>query len=208
MPVSSPGNRPRRGRSGAGLRPGRDGATGRGAHHHEEEPALGTVTELSHTADVGFELRAARLEGLFEAAADGLARARGASADPDARAGSEDVTLSRPDLDRLLVAWLRELLHRAMRDDVVPEAVVEDVTAPGDAGGEGAAGASGGVPSRAGADGQPASPADRDARLRARVVWRPAADEPVREIKGVTYHGLEVRRDDDGDWHARVVLDV
>ncbi len=193
MPGSSPGNRPRRGRSGAGLRPGRDGATGRGGHRHEEEPALGTVTELSHTADVGFELRAARLEGLFEAAADGLARARGASADPDGRAGAEDVTLSRPDLDRLLVAWLRELLYRAMRDDVVPEAVVEEVSGPGDS---------------AGADGQPASPADRGARLRARVVWRPAADEPVREIKGVTYHGLEVRREEDGDWHARVVLDV
>jgi SHS2 domain-containing protein len=169
---------------------------------------VGSVTELSHTADVGFELRAARLEGLFEAAADGLAAARGAAADRDAEAGTEDVELSRPGLDRLLVAWLRELLHRSMRDDVVPEASVEEVTAPADADGERAPGASGGVPSRTGADGSPAPPESGDARLRARVVWRPAADEPAREIKGVTYHGLEVRRDEDGDWHARVVLDV
>lgn len=100
--------------------------------------------------------------------------------------------LSRPGLDRLLVAWLRELLHRSMRDGLVPEASVEEVAAPGAGGGDGTSG----------------PPGSGDARLRARVVWRPAADEPVREIKGVTYHGLEVRRNDDGDWHARVVLDV
>lgn len=141
---------------------------------------MGSVTELSHTADVGFELRAGSLEELFGLAAEGLARARGADADPDAPAETGVVELARPGLERLLVAWLGELLYRAMRDGVVPRASVEEVAASG----------------------------DEDARLRARVAWRPAADEPTREIKGVTYHGLEVRRGDDGDWHARVVLDV
>lgn len=144
---------------------------------------MGSVTELSHTADVGFELRAGSLEELFGLAADGLARARGAAADRDAPSRADDVELARPDLERLLVAWLGELLYRAVRDAVVPRATVEEVAGPE-------------------VDGEDV------ARLRARVEWRPAADEPIREIKGVTYHGLEVRRDDDGDWHARVVLDV
>ncbi len=36
------------------------------------------------------------------------------------------------------------------------------------------------------------------------TAWRHA---PVREIKGVTYHGLAVEGDD-GGWEARVVFDV
>jgi SHS2 domain-containing protein len=43
--------------------------------------------------------------------------------------------------------------------------------------------------------------------LTADVVGAPAARTPAREIKGVTYHGLEVRRTN-GDWHARVIFDV
>lgn len=196
----SPGSRDGGGFWARAVRTPRREPVGAGATTIEgEETTLGSVTELSHTADVGFELRAASLEGLFGAAAEGLARARGADPDRDAGADTEDVELSRPGLDRLLVAWLRELLHRAMRDDAVPEASVEEVAAPGAADGQGEPGASG--------DTSPGGAADT-ARLRARVRWRPAADEPVREIKGITYHGLEVRRDDDGDWHARVVLDV
>ena len=43
-------------------------------------------------------------------------------------------------------------------------------------------------------------------RLRAQIGFTDAA-AIVREIKGVTWHGLEVKRDDDR-WHARVIFDV
>ncbi len=44
--------------------------------------------------------------------------------------------------------------------------------------------------------------------LLARVRLVPGAGEPVREIKGVTYHGLEAGRAPGGGWQARVIMDV
>lgn len=140
------------------------------------------VRELDHTADIGFEAEAASLDGLFRLAADGLVSALGASADaasPRAEA-PEELALDRPDLERLFVAWLRELLHRSTSEGLVPD--VEEVRV------------------REGGDEAPAS-------LSARLAWRRWTDDPVREIKGVTYHGLRVERRGER-WHARVVLDV
>lgn len=165
------------------------------------------VHELDHTADIGFEVEASSLDGLFRLAARGLVSALGvdpaADADePEAEAGApgaeaagadepapdgappseppEELTLERPDLERLLVAWLRELLHRSTAERLLPEVERVRVREP-----EG---------------GHPPS-------LAARIAWRPCSDDPVREIKGVTYHGLRVRKREDA-WHARVVLDV
>lgn len=138
------------------------------------------LRELAHTADIGFEAEAASLERLFRLAARGLVEALGASADREAAAVRDDLELERPDLERLLVAWLRELLHRSTAERLVPD--VEEVRIHD--GGEGDPG-----------------------RLDARLAWRPWDDGPVREIKGVTYHELRVERSGDG-WHARVVLDV
>ncbi len=153
---------------------------------------MARLRELSHTADVGFEVTATSPEELFEVAARGLVRALGleaaserADGDGDGNdAGSPDaaeIEISRPDGERLMVQWLRELLAGAMSGRGVPVARVREV------------GIGGEVP----------------ATLRARVRWRPdAGDGPVREIKGVTYHGLVVERTEEGRWHARVVLDV
>lgn len=147
-----------------------------------------TLRELEHTADIGFEVIAGSLERLFRLAADGLVRALGATAsttrrpsesDADATNGDERLELERPDLERLLVAWLRELLHRATTERRLPRVTELRVR-----------------PEVEGA-----------AELEARVTWLPVDQEPVREIKGVTYHGLRVERAADG-WHARVVLDV
>lgn len=138
------------------------------------------LRELAHTADIGFDAEAASLEHLFRLAARGLVEALGASADREAAAVRDELDLERPDLDRLLVAWLRELLHRSTAERVVPE--VEEVRIH---------------------DGREGDPR----RLDARLAWRPWADGPVREIKGVTYHELRVERRGDR-WHARVVLDV
>jgi SHS2 domain-containing protein len=43
--------------------------------------------------------------------------------------------------------------------------------------------------------------------LRAEVIFGSAARRPVREIKGVTYHGLEAVAGPEG-WRARVIFDV
>lgn len=149
---------------------------------------MSQVRELPHTADLGFEAEAASLPELFGAAARGLVQCLGAEREPEgsvaATAAREadpqqaPLELERPDLERLLVAWLGELLYRAGRAEKIPR--VSDIEVH-------------------------AGPA---ARLRARVRWEPyPAGGPTREIKGVTYHGLRVG-ERAGRWHARVVLDV
>jgi SHS2 domain-containing protein len=46
-----------------------------------------------------------------------------------------------------------------------------------------------------------------DTRLVARVGLTPAHDPPARELKGVTYHGLEVERAGAG-WRGQVIFDI
>lgn len=162
---------------------------------------MGTLHSLSHTADVGFEVEAASLDELFELSVGGLLACLGATAHEaspgDERAGGEPLDstppgrgptggddsrmeLDRPDLERLLVAWLRELLYRATETSSVPR--VESLRV------------------------EPA--ADGPARLEADLRWEPMEGGPTREIKGITYHGLDVARGEDDRWHARVLLDV
>jgi len=134
------------------------------------------VRELAHTADVGFEIEASSADRLFELAARGLFDALGASPS-DRPSWNESIALARPDLERLFVAWLRELLDIALTREAVATAASVSLVA--------------------------------DTDLRAIVEWRPWTSEgPTREIKGVTYHGLEVAADADGRWRGRVVLDV
>ncbi|MFQ5889671.1 MAG: archease [Gemmatimonadota bacterium] len=159
------------------------------------------VVELDHTADVGFTIEADSLHRLFELAATGLVRATGwvptgrkegapdaaveeeapsAGREGPAGCASEAIRLARPDLERLLVAWLRELTHR-IEQRGAPAAIRAHVVESGDPG-----------PS-----------------LEATVSW-PTLDpglQPVREIKGVTYHGLRIAREGKR-WSAHVVLDV
>lgn len=159
------------------------------------------VDPLSHTADVGFEVRADTLAELFRGAADGLVRTlradpeedgdaaatggeRAAPTGEDVAPGREDaspeaerLSLERPDRERLMVGWLRELLYRATAEGRFPEEVRVDEVGP--------------------------------TSLEARVRWTPpGAAGLAREVKGVTYHGLRVERESDGRWHARLVLDV
>ena len=143
----------------------------------------GRIEELSHTADIGFRVSAGSLGDLFRMAARGLISALGLPPEGAAPAdrGFGRVSLRRDDLERLLVAWLRELLRRIRTERGVPRIESLDVTRRED--GQGS-------------------------RLEAVLSWALWGDRgPEREIKGVTYHGLEVRRQGDR-WHATVVLDV
>lgn len=147
-----------------------------------------SVDPLSHTADVGYEVTADSLEELFRGAAAGLMRTLGSgpapaegAVDAAGRSGGaqrQELSLERPDRERLMVAWLREILYRATRDARHPDEVDVEMTGP--------------------------------SSLLADIRWSAAgaAGRPVREVKGVTYHGLRVGRDEDGRWRARLVLDV
>ncbi|WP_172620940.1 archease [Rubrobacter xylanophilus] len=133
---------------------------------------------LDHTADVGFEVEAPSVGELLREALRGLLLV--VFEVPPQGDGTEErrVELSAPDLETLLVRWLNELVFLIQGEGFVPVGVEVEV-------GEGLS---------------------LRARLRGvqldveRYGWQG-------EIKGATFHGLEVVRRD-GALHARVILDV
>lgn len=144
--------------------------------------AHGQWRTIDHTADLGIEIEAASPEQLFEAGAHGLAGilvgSEAGSVPSAARADVwRDLVLEAPDRESLLVDWLRELLHIQESERLL--LAVAEVVALGDRT----------LVARAGFD-----------RL-----TDPGAVE--RELKGVTYHDLEVRRRG-GGWYARVIFDL
>lgn len=154
---------------------------------------------IEHTADLAVEVEAISREALFIAAAEAVvgvmmgAEEGGADPGPGA-AGSEgarvDASPSAPELvwremeleadDRelLLVDWLREILYRAMADPPLFFRTAELETLEA-------------------------------TRLAARVGLSNGeqAKRVQRELKGVTYHDLELGQRE-GGWYARVVFDV
>lgn len=137
---------------------------------------------IEHTADLGLEVVAPSLEELFTAGALGLAGVLlgsedGAAGDQRGATVWRELALEAPDTEALLVEWLRELLYIQITE-VLLFATARFETLEG-------------------------------SRLVARVGFdRPSDAAPLeRELKGVTYHDLEVSRRDDG-WFARIVLDL
>ncbi len=127
---------------------------------------------LEHTADVGILVRAPDAPSLFERCAgamfDLMADVTAVAADMARGAAVEEVHVEAPDREALLVAWLGELLGRAVIGDVIYAAF--DVTAL--------------TPTRLAARvwGAPVS----------------AAGAFRAEIKAVTYHELLVSEDREG----------
>jgi len=146
----------------------------------QSESAPEGVAALEHTADVGLEVTAPSLPQLFVRAAHGTAwLIRGEGRHPAGGAGPEGTT-RRLHLSADDVA----ALLRAWLRELIYWQETERVSfraAHFDA-----------------LDGR---------SLDASVIVAPEEAEPVREIKGVTLHGLEaVRRG--GAWTARVIFDV
>jgi SHS2 domain-containing protein len=167
------------------------------------------VRELEHTADVGLEIRAPDLPQLFRRAALGamwLVLERDVEdpgsvpAAPEAEPfqvesvpggigdsvwESRTLELVEADLPALLRSWLRALLFWEETEGfVVVDAVVALLPAP-----------------------LCSSPTGQAFGLRGQVRGRLDGGPRVREIKGVTLHGLEVR-DVEGAWIGRVIFDV
>jgi len=144
------------------------------------------VRPFDHTGDVGFELSAPDLESLFGAAREALL-AELMESPPGAAAvdaGEQPLHLQAQAVDRLLLRWLDELLYQVQTCRSVPAGATLHIRPPAVGGGAWRLEAR-----------LSAVPLDADAHG-----WRA-------EVKGATYHGLELRRTRNG-WKARVILDV
>ena len=148
---------------------------------------------LDHTADVGFEIHAPDLGALFCRAALGaiwlvLERSAETTAGDDVQdrdGETRSVELVEDDLAMLLRSWLRTVLFwQEMEEFVVMDARL--VLLP--------------TPLCSSTDGLGYG-------LRGEIVGRFDRGPRIREIKGVTLHGLCVEPREDG-WLARVILDV
>jgi SHS2 domain-containing protein len=149
------------------------------------ERSLEGVEALDHTADVGIQVVADTLPELYRRAALGaLSMVLGAPPAPGEKVppGEETRTLevAAGDHPDLMRRWLREVLF------------LQEV--------EGFA--AGGV------DTLELTPGPSGLRLLATLRGGPAPHHPVREIKGVTWHGLQVEERRPGEWFAQVIFDV
>ena len=134
---------------------------------------------IDHTADIGLELEAPHLPALFERAAFAAVWMALEAPVPPA-ATRRALCLSAGDLPSLLRRWLQEILYWQEVDGLAPSEFGPVVV---EAGGPG------------------------PAAVEATVALGQIEERPVREIKGVTYHGLTTGRRG-GGWFARVVFDV
>jgi len=142
----------------------------------------GTYRQFDHTGDVGIEAAAPDVESLFACCAEALfdiiageAAVRPASPAP--------ISVEAPDLESLMVRWLRELLY--LHDTggwLFSEFEIERIEAGPSA-----------CRLAAVARGERPDPEHRP---------------PLTELKAVTYHQIEVRSAPGSGWTARVVFDV
>jgi SHS2 domain-containing protein len=138
---------------------------------------------IEHTADLGLEVEAPTLGELFLGGAHGMmgvllgSEAGSLEGEVGAAAGWRGLEVEAPDLEALFVGWLREILYIQITEELL--FVAAELEELG------------------------------ETSLVARVGFAPPADASAveRELKGVTYHDLEVSRRG-GGWFARVVFDL
>ncbi|HVS03587.1 MAG TPA: archease [Thermoanaerobaculia bacterium] len=136
---------------------------------------------LDHTADVGVEVAAASLAGLYEEAARGLVDAI-TELESVAPRQQRWLTAEAADRELLLVAWLEEVLYSFETTGFLAREVQVDL---------------------AGGDGSPL-------RLAATVrgdTFEPRRHPQKVQVKAITYHGLRVW-EEGGEWRGRVIFDI
>ena len=144
---------------------------------------MGTFEVFDHTADVGLEVRAESLEDLLATAAratfDQMLEDWPGAVDAQEEIRAVPQEGLAGDLGELLVVWLQELLYRFDTERLVPLKYEFIEAGPRE------------VLADVGFGRFEAG------RHRTRL-----------EVKAVTYHELRVRREADGTWSARFILDV
>jgi SHS2 domain-containing protein len=135
-------------------------------------------TIIDHTADLGLRIRGETLERLFENAAQAMLNVMGKV---QALQPTETVPirLDGRDLEDLLVRWLGEVLYLFQGEKkVTVHAQILSL-----------------------------SPEHLEANLDT-IPYVPEKHEILCEIKAVTYHQVEISRNDDGLWEANVIFDI
>jgi SHS2 domain-containing protein len=135
---------------------------------------------FDHTADIGVRLKSHTLEGLFEEGAVAFTNAVSEAASVEAR-DERRATIGAPELDRLLLEWLEEILAWFDIDQWLLRAARVRLSREGDT-----------WKLEATAEGEPLDPE----RHHVKVL-----------IKAVTYHELAVEQTPDG-WSATVIFDI
>ncbi len=143
---------------------------------------MGSFETTDHTADVGLRVEAESFRDLLATAARGAFSVMLEDL-PEAAETASEVRVDLPEglegPEDLLVAWLQELLYTFESERLVPLALESLETGPDWAVG--------------------------------RVSWGRFDLDRHRtgaEVKGVTYHGLEVAEHEGGRWTARILLDI
>ena len=134
--------------------------------------------EIEHTADLAIRAHGRTIEELFENAALGLFSLIWATDSVSEFPVSRTLALEAPDRDRLLHAWLRELLYIHEADDIALGAFRITHLSGGRLEAEVSGVAVGELP-----------------------------DPPVCAIKAVTYHGLEIEQTREG-FTAELIFDT
>ncbi|MDY6881391.1 MAG: archease [Thermodesulfobacteriota bacterium] len=134
-------------------------------------------TLLNHTADLGIVVGGSNIESLFKTAGSAMMHIMVTSA-PIKETETIELTVSGEDYADLLVRWLGEILYLFVGEDrIVTNAHIDSI-----------------------------SPFHLKALLET-VPFDPSRHHPLREIKAVTYHQIEVREKADG-WEARIIFDL
>lgn len=135
---------------------------------------------FDHTGDIGVDLEAPTLGGLFAAAAEAFT-ATLTELDTVQPRETHPVTLAAPSADLLLVEWLSELLYRFDVHRWLARSADLKVSPTGDR-----------VQLEGSVTGEPFDPTRHPIHVL---------------VKAVTYHGLHVTPTENG-WTARVIFDI
>jgi len=133
---------------------------------------------IDHTADLGIEVEADSLKGLFKNAALSLTHLILGEIPKEGKQEESTLKIEGEDLEDLMVNWLSEILYLFEGEKkVLKDLEIEDMDSK-----------------------------KLNAILRL-VPFDPERYEPQCEIKAVTYHQLKVEKMD-GKWKARIIFDV
>ena len=134
-------------------------------------------TMLDHTADLGVIITGSSLVDLFENAGRTLLHLM-FKIRPDKKADLIRISISGNDLADLMNKWLSEILYLYAGDNLVVTGINIDSL----------------------------SPASLNATLETSS-FNPKFHKIIREIKAVTYHQIQVRKEG-GRWRAQVIIDL
>lgn len=149
---------------------------------------------FDHTADLGLRVQAATLEELLVEAARGLLAMHVANPEAIRPTQLKTIELSADGPEYLLFDWLSELLYTFESEKLLLcEFDIELSHREGEAPAE------------------PHAPRPMVAALHATCRGEPMDESRHtmdHEVKAITYHGLQVNRNDDGSWQAEVIVDI